>query len=91
MAITRHLIIHGVVQGVAYRDSMRRQALKWNITGWVRNRNNGTVEAMVQGEEAAVDKMCRWAQVGPSSARVTHVEVSEGSGIYTDFARLGNY
>lgn len=49
------LIIHGHVQGVFFRDSMRRKALEFGVHGWVRNRADGTVEAMVQGSSAALE------------------------------------
>ena len=65
---TLRLAIHGRVQGVFFRDSMRREALL-GITGWVRNRNDGTVEAAVQGESAAMDAIVGWAHHGPSMHR----------------------
>jgi acylphosphatase len=88
MKITRHLEIFGRVQGVFFRESMYRQAQQLGVTGWVRNRGGGTVEAMIQGTPAAVAAMIDWAKVGPELARVQRVDVSVGSGEYTDFARL---
>ena len=82
---TLHLVIHGRVQGVFFRDSMRREAQRLGIAGWVRNRSDGTVEAVVQGESAAVDVMLRWAQRGPELARVERVEVMPSDGTYTSF------
>lgn len=82
------LVIHGRVQGVFFRDSMRREAQALGIAGWVRNRNDGTVEAVVQGERAAVDAIVRWARRGPEHARVERVETEPGEGGYTGFEIL---
>ena len=87
---TLHLVIHGRVQGVFFRDSMRREAQMLGIAGWVRNRSDGTVEAMLQGEAPAVDALLAWAQRGPELAQVTRVEVAEGSGSFTDFEIRGD-
>jgi acylphosphatase len=75
MARTRHLIISGRVQGVGYRDALRAEALARGITGWVRNRRDGTVEAVIQGETGALDALAAWARRGPPAARVAHVAV----------------
>lgn len=88
MNITRHLKIFGRVQGVFFRESMSREALRLGITGWVRNCRDGTVEAVVQGDPAAVAAILEWARSGPELARVEHVETSEAHGEYADFARL---
>lgn len=85
MSTTLHLIIHGQVQGVFYRDSMRREAERLTISGWVRNRPDGTVEAMVQGEPEAVEAIVRWAQHGPAQARVERVVSAPGYGEYLGF------
>ena len=73
--ISRRLRIHGHVQGVFYRESMRQRAEKLNVTGWVRNRTDGSVEAVVQGESIAVETLTDWARHGPPAARVDRVEV----------------
>ena len=86
---TLHLVIHGRVQGVWYRDSMRREAEMLGVNGWVRNCNDGTVEAMVQGEAAAVDELVRWAQRGPELAEVSRVVIEPGSGSYAGFEMRG--
>lgn len=83
--VTRHLIIHGRVQGVAYRDSMRLRAEELGVTGWVRNRRDGTVEAMIQGHAEAVDSIIAWARSGPPAARVTRVDVHDGIGTFRNF------
>lgn len=85
MWVTCHLRIRGRVQGVGFRLYMQREAQHRGVAGWVRNRRDGTVEAMVQGPRDAVDAVVEWARHGPSNARVTDVEVSEGSGTYTGF------
>ena len=83
--VTLHMLIHGRVQGVFFRDSMRREAQKLAITGWVRNRSDGTVEAMVQGESANVETITRWARHGPELARVERVDTKTVEGAYTNF------
>ena len=82
---TLHLTIHGRVQGVYYRDSMRREAGRLAVAGWVRNREDGTVEAVVQGEAAAVEALVRWAHEGSEHARVERVTVTAADGTYTGF------
>ena len=72
--VSRRLAITGLVQGVWYRESMRREAEKLGVTGWVRNRPDGSVEAVVQGSPEAVDAITRWARRGPDHARVERVE-----------------
>jgi acylphosphatase len=78
---TRRLLIHGRVQGVWFRESMRAEALRLNVAGWVRNTPDGTVEAVVQGDEAAVDALIEWAHSGPPQARVERVEVEPGESL----------
>ena len=80
MDSTRHLRIHGRVQGVGYRDALRREALRCGLGGWVRNRCDGTVEAVLQGEARAVDEVIGWARRGPPAARVERVEAQAASG-----------
>jgi acylphosphatase len=81
----RHIIITGRVQGVAYRASMARQADALGVTGWVRNRSDGDVEAMVAGTPEQVAAMMNWARRGPPGARVEHVAVELGSGEFSRF------
>lgn len=75
--VIRHLRIFGRVQGVWYRESMRQQAEQLHITGWVRNRLDGSVEALVQGEFNAVERIIAWAKRGPEQAQVTHIDIDE--------------
>jgi len=86
---TLRLVIHGRVQGVFFRDSMRREAQMLGIAGWVRNRSDGTVEAAVQGEPADVDAIARWAHRGPQLAQVERVEIEPHEGSYTRFEVIG--
>ena len=88
MRITRQLRIFGRVQGVWYRESMRIEAERLGITGWVRNRRDGTVEAVVQGSAGAVDAIVAWARRGPDYAQVTDVQMSEAEGSYASFEKL---
>ncbi|MBI5006794.1 MAG: acylphosphatase [Nitrosomonadales bacterium] len=82
---TLHLVIHGRVQGVYFRNSMQEEAELLGVSGWVRNLPDRTVEAMVQGEAGAVEAIVRWAQRGPMMASVERVEVAPGSGSYSGF------
>ena len=76
--ITRHLRITGRVQGVGYRWNMARQANALGLRGWVRNRVDGSVEALVAGPGEVVQALIDWARRGPEMARVDGVVVSEG-------------
>lgn len=82
---TLRLVIYGRVQGVCFRDSMCREAQRLGVVGWVRNRTDGAVEAMVHGESADVDAITRWAHRGPEFAHVERVEVETDNGSYTNF------
>lgn len=88
MKITRHLVITGRVQGVWYRESMRLEAERLGVAGWVRNRRDGTVEAVVHGEDSAVEALVSWAWDGPDAARVDSVETTPATGSFTSFERL---
>lgn len=82
------LRIAGRVQGVGFRLYMQREARGRAVTGWVRNRADGTVEAIVQGAPEAVAALIAWARRGPPSAVVSDVKVTEASGDYADFLTL---
>jgi acylphosphatase len=90
MKTAKMLKIYGRVQGVFFRESMKDEAKRIGVSGWVRNRKDGTVEAFIQGETALVDEMIAWAKVGPSEAKVERLEISEAStdGIVASFKRL---
>jgi acylphosphatase len=83
--MTVHLDIRGRVQGVGFRYSLREEAIARGLSGWVRNRRDGSVEAVIQGERAAVDSLVAWAHRGPAIAQVTDVEATEVSGEYSGF------
>jgi acylphosphatase len=85
MNTTRNLRITGRVQGVGFRIHMERKARELGVTGWVRNRRDGSVEALVQGAPAAVDAMIAWARRGPASAVVSDVKITHGDGEYAQF------
>jgi acylphosphatase len=76
--IERHLIVTGRVQGVGYRDAMRDEAARLGVAGWVRNRRDGTVEALLQGSAPAVEALIQWARRGPPLAHVAKVLVQAG-------------
>ncbi len=85
---TLHLAIRGRVQGVFFRDSMRREAQRLGVFGWVRNCNDGSVEAVVQGEPGAVDDIVQWAHRGPARAHVHGVDIQPAAGDYARFEIL---
>ena len=80
-------IAHGRVQGVNYRESLRLQAQRLGVTGWVRNRTDGTVEAMVHGRPDDVAHILDWCRRGPPGAHVTSLEVTEAAGDFVSFER----
>jgi acylphosphatase len=71
--IARHLVIRGRVQGVGYRYAMTEAAEALGVAGWVRNRRDGTVEAVVQGDDELVERLVAWCRRGPAGASVTAV------------------
>jgi len=80
MELIRHLRISGRVQGVGYRDALRREALARGLAGWVRNRRDGSVEALLQGDSRSVEEVIAWARHGPPAARVDRVEAAPAQG-----------
>ncbi len=84
---TLHLDIEGRVQGVWFRESMRSEAERLGVTGWVRNRPDGSVEAVVQGPDAAVDALVEWAHRGPPRAQVARVVLTEAAGHFRGFEK----
>ena len=75
--IRKRVIVEGRVQGVFFRDSTRRRARELGLTGFVRNLPDGGVEAVFEGEPAAVAEAVTWIRRGPPYARVRHVEVRD--------------
>jgi acylphosphatase len=75
--IVRHVVVEGYVQGVGYREFTRRAALRLGVAGWVRNRSDGAVEALVRGSQAAVEALIADMRVGPRFAVVDELRVIE--------------
>jgi acylphosphatase len=73
------------VQGVGFRYALADEARALRLDGWVRNRRNGDVEAIVAGREQDIDAIVAWAHHGPPAARVTAVRVEPATGEFTDF------
>jgi acylphosphatase len=82
-----HVFISGRVQGVAFRHYTVETAGSLNLGGWVRNLDDGRVEAVFEGDDVPVDAMLAWCKKGPSLSRVTHVDMQEEpfSAQYEDF------
>ncbi|MGE5129500.1 MAG: acylphosphatase [Sphingomonadaceae bacterium] len=76
-AVTLRVSIVGLVQGVGYRDGLRIEAERLGVTGWVRNRRDGTVEAVIRGRRETLEALLDWARIGPASARVDEVTIQE--------------
>jgi acylphosphatase len=74
--VRRRVVVTGRVQGVWFRESCRRQAVAAGVTGWVRNAEDGSVEAVVEGEPDRVERVLAWMRVGPTHAVVANVEVN---------------
>ena len=75
--VRRRVIIRGRVQGVFFRDSIRQRARTRDISGWVRNQVDGTVEAVFEGKPDDVEQLVRYAETGPRQAEVESVEVDD--------------
>ena len=71
----RRVVVHGLVQGVFFRDTVRRHAQSHGMAGWVRNNPDGTVEAVFEGEPEAVERLVAFVHDGPSGAIVERVDV----------------
>ncbi len=69
-----HIYVTGVVQGVSFRYYTLQEALRAGATGWVRNLPDGRVEGVIEGTDAAVERLLAWCRQGPRGARVEHVE-----------------
>lgn len=83
--VVRNLHIFGQVQGVGFRYHFGEQAQRLGITGWVRNRRDGSLEALIEGTPAAVEALLTWARRGPPAARVERVEVNAAEGVFAGF------
>jgi acylphosphatase len=74
--VRRRVVVHGLVQGVFFRDTVRRHAQSHGVAGWVRNNRDGTVEAVFEGEPDAVERLVAFVHEGPSGAFVERVDVT---------------
>jgi acylphosphatase len=75
--VRRRVVVHGRVQGVGFRYSLARAAETRGVAGWARNRGDGTLEAVVEGEPEAVESLIRLCREGPRGAEVERIEVFE--------------
>lgn len=75
----KHIIIRGWVQGVFFRSNLQEKANLHRVTGWVRNNSDGSVEAVLEGDGEAVEKVVSWCYRGPRGARVEDVRVTPGN------------
>lgn len=85
---TNRVRVTGKVQGVGFRFSTVRRAHELGVTGWVRNEEDGSVEAVLQGSADQIDQMLSWLQYGPPSARVDNVDVEP---LYTEERRYDSF
>ncbi|MDZ7582207.1 MAG: acylphosphatase [Deltaproteobacteria bacterium] len=85
--VRARIIISGIVQGVFFRVETQRAAQRYGVNGWVRNKSDGTVEAVIEGERHKVDGMLNWCRKGPPRAVVSQVDVEWGdyTGAMADF------
>jgi len=83
-----HVYISGIVQGVFFRAATRHAAVDLKLTGWVRNMDDGRVEAVLEGEDSDVEKMIEWCKTGPPSACVENITTAEEhcNGGFQDFS-----
>lgn len=81
----RRLVISGIVQGVGFRYALLAQARLLGVTGWVRNRRDGRVEAMIAGDAAQIEAMLAWSRIGPAGSSVDELVVEPAIGDFRDF------
>ena len=77
MIIKKHLVISGKVQGVGFRYWMKNLATNNNISGWVKNRSSGDVEALIIGQEKEVQKLIKQCKIGPCSATIQNIQIND--------------
>lgn len=87
-----HIFVSGRVQGIGYRDGVRRKAKKLGVFGWVKNLEDGRVEAVFEGEEDNVKEIIEWAKAGPFLAKVENIDIvpEESFGEFNDFKIIFN-
>ena len=83
--IIRRVVVRGRVQGVGYRAWTEDTAILNGLDGWVRNRRDGCVEAIVSGPAADIDAIVAWSRRGPAGAQVTAVSVEPTTGEFAEF------
>ena len=83
--MVKHLNIFGQVQGVGFRYRFMEQAQGLGVSGWVRNRRGGSVEAVIAGTPEAVEAMLAWGRRGPAAARVERIDISAAEGTFAGF------
>lgn len=76
--IRAHVLVTGKVQGVYFRQNTQSVATEHGVYGWVRNLPDGRVEAVLEGDEDAVDRVVQWCHTGPPAARVDSIDVQRG-------------
>lgn len=86
--VRAHVVISGRVQGVFFRMETLEEARKTGVSGWVKNKQDGTVEAVFEGEKALVDSVIQWCRQGPPVSRVDNVDIEwePYTGKFTDFS-----
>jgi acylphosphatase len=77
VTLARRVLVHGRVQGVVFRETARRRAVRAGVAGWVRNNDDGSVEAWFEGEPDDVEVMLHFSEHGPSGAYVDRVDVED--------------
>ena len=77
MIIKKHLVISGKVQGVGFRHWMQNLTINNNISGWVKNKLSGDVEALIIGQEKEVQKLIKQCKTGPSSATIQNIQIND--------------
>jgi acylphosphatase len=75
--VRKHVMVHGRVQGVFFRDSVRERARAHGVSGWACNRADGAVEVVLEGPPEAVDRVVRFCETGPSQAHVGRIVIDE--------------
>lgn len=78
-AVRAHIIVTGLVQGVYYRVTMKQEARTLGINGWVKNRPDKSVEAVIEGDKERVDQLINWCRQGPPDSQVSAVQVEWGN------------
>jgi acylphosphatase len=87
--LVRSVFVEGAVQGVGYREFVRRSALRLDVSGWVRNRTDGSVEALLQGDAANLDALLTEMRRGPPYSAVAGLRVVECEG--SEVERIGEF